>query len=87
MNEISKIHLQRIADDERLLECLKNTLLSAVDANDLIVISKKNEQLGEEVRALLQARELVSKGIDEIKTLQTPKVGKSKINIAIKNYG
>ena len=83
MNETSKVYLQRIADDERLLEMLKQELLDSVDANDLMAINKKNEELGEEVRALLQARELVSKGIDKIKTLQTAKQGRVKINLAI----
>ena len=75
--------LSRWADDSQTLEALKSELLSAVDANNLMAINKKNEQLGEEVKALLQARELVEKGIDKIKQLQTQKQGREKQNPAI----
>ena len=83
MNERNRTLLSRWADDAQTLEALKETLLSSVDANNLAGGNKTNEQLGEEARALLQARELVSKGIDKVKTLQTPKVGKNKTILPI----
>lgn len=83
MDERNRIYLQRIADDKRLLEALKQELLNSVNANDLESGNKSNENLGAEIRALLQARELVVKGIDKIKLLQTQKQGREKQNPVI----
>lgn len=82
MNEYQKAHLQRLADDERLTEILEQALLSALDDRNPN-LSLTNEELGAETRAKAEAKELVKKGLEQIKELKNYKVGKNKSNPAI----
>ena len=73
MDDTKKVYLQRLAEDEKTLEALKEFLLDSVDANKLKVENGDNALLGEKFRALVQARELLEEGIKNIKRLKVIK--------------
>ena len=75
---LSAVYFDGTLNKEGIPDPLKNFALALASRPGV-----KNEDLGAETRALLQARELVAKGIDKIKLLQTNPKGREKQNPAI----
>ena len=70
MNETDKLLLQRIAEDEKTLAALEHILLVIVKPDESRFLGLADKELGEEVRAGLRAKELIKKGIQEIRNLK-----------------
>ena len=70
MNETDKLLLQRIAEDEKTLAALEHIILVIVKPDESRFLGLADKELGEEVRAGLRAKELIKKGIQEIRNLK-----------------
>ena len=75
MDDTKKVYLQRLAEDEKTLEALKEELLNSLD-DKKPNLELNNEDLGANTRGKELAKQMVEEGIKNIKRL---KVIKSKV--------
>ena len=80
MDDLQKIILQRLAEDDKLMETIRVELLTSLDYRKP-KLELDNEKLGAEVRAIERAKEYINEGLKNISKLKSSKkVGNQESN-------